>query len=167
MLFPELIDGQYIALHRPNAATPFSAPEMWIARSPDLVHWGSHSPLIGGGGAWEGDRVGGGTPPIRTERGWLAIYHGSERSATAGKVGTYSAGALLLDLADPSRLLHRSRQSIFGPETDFERNGFVPNVVFPTGIVERDDMINVYYGAADTCTAVAEISSSDVLASLK
>ncbi len=167
VLFPELIDGQYVALHRPNAATPFSAPEMWIARSPDLVHWGSHSPLVGDGAAWEGDRVGGGTPPIRTERGWLAFYHGSERSAIPGKVGTYSAGTLLLDLTDPGRVLHRSRQPVFGPETEFERNGFVPNVVFPTGVVERDDVIHVYYGAADTCTAVAEISTGDVLASLR
>ena len=171
VLFPELIDGQYVALHRPNAATPFSEPEMWIARSPDLVHWGSHSPLVGGdvaweGTAWESDRVGGGTPPIRTQRGWLVFYHGSERSATAGKVGAYSAGALLLDLKNPSRVLHRSRQPVFGPETDFERNGFVPNVVFPTGIIGRGDAIDVYYGAADTFTAVAEISSGDVLASL-
>jgi predicted GH43/DUF377 family glycosyl hydrolase len=172
VLFPERIDGQYVALHRPNAATPFGAPEMWIARSADLVHWGSHAPLVGDsvawkGAAWEGDRVGGGTPPIRTDRGWLAFYHGSKRSATAGKVGAYSAGALLLDLNDPSRVVHRSREPIFVPETDFERNGFVPNVVFPTGIVERDDVIHVYYGAADTCTAVAEISSGDLLASLR
>jgi predicted GH43/DUF377 family glycosyl hydrolase len=166
VLFPERIDGQYVALHRPNAATPFGAPEMWIARSPDLVHWGSHSPLVGGSVAWEGDRVGGGTPPIRTQRGWLTFYHGSARSATAGTVGAYSAGALLLDLDDPSRIVHRSGQAIFGPETDFERNGFVPNVVFPTGIVERDDVLHVYYGAADTCTAVAEISRVDVFAAL-
>ena len=167
VLFSERIEGQYVALHRPNAAAPFSAPEMWIARSPDLIHWGSHSPLVGGAAAWEGDRVGAGTPPIRTERGWLAFYHGSERSAIPGKVGTYSAGTLLLDLTDPSRVLHRSRQPVFGPETDFERNGFVPNVVFPTGIVERDDVIHIYYGAADTCTAVAEISTGEVLASLR
>ncbi len=66
-----------------------------------------------------------------------------------------------------SSVLHRSRQRVFGPETDFERNGFVPNVVFPTGIVERDDVIHVYYGAADTYTAVAEISRVDVVSALR
>ncbi|HEX3446673.1 MAG TPA: glycosylase, partial [Isosphaeraceae bacterium] len=77
VLFPERIGGQYVALHRPNAATPFCRPEMWIARSPDLIHWGQHECLHGGGAEWETGRVGAGTPPVRVDAGWLEIYHGN------------------------------------------------------------------------------------------
>ncbi len=71
VLFPEKIGGEYVALHRPNAATPFCRPEMWIARSPDLIHWGRHECLHGGGAEWETGRVGAGTPPVRVDAGWL------------------------------------------------------------------------------------------------
>ena len=64
VLFPERIAGEYVALHRPNAATPFCRPEMWVARSSDLIHWGRHECLHGGGAEWETGRVGAGTPPV-------------------------------------------------------------------------------------------------------
>src|ERR1043166_7554091 len=74
VLFPEKIGGHHHALHRPLGATPFSKPEIWTAASPDLIHWGDHQPLLGGTEAWEIGRVGGGAPPIRTAKGWLAVY---------------------------------------------------------------------------------------------
>lgn len=167
VLFPEPIGGEYVALHRPNGATPFTRPEMWMARSSDLFHWGRHEPLSFGGGAWETGRVGAGPPPIRTPEGWLAIYHGNRRPTQAGEVGVYSAGALLLDLEDPARVVKRTPGAFFAPTTDFERFGFVPDVVFPTGIVEAGESLLVYYGAADSCSAVVEFSSAELLAALR
>jgi predicted GH43/DUF377 family glycosyl hydrolase len=156
VLFPEPIDRSYVALHRPVCAIPFTGPEMWVARSPDLVHWGGHEPLYRGQTAWESGRVGAGAPPLRTERGWLEIYHGNRRPTRAGHVGAYCAGAMLLDLENPGRILRVAPHSLIEPTEDFERLGFVPDVVFPGGVVESNGSVLIYYGAADQCTAVAE-----------
>jgi predicted GH43/DUF377 family glycosyl hydrolase len=166
VLFPEEIGGRYYALHRPFGATPLTKPEMWLADSPDLVHWGHNQYFLGGTEAWDIGRIGAGTPPIRTPEGWLELYHGNSRSDENAGIGTYSCGALLLDLEDPQRILGATG-SIFVPETRFERDGFVPNVVFPTGIVQQDENVLVYYGAADTCTAVVEFSLKDLLSLVK
>ena len=165
VLFPEKISDQYYALHRPNPATPFTKPEMWLARSPDLVHWGGHELFLGGGEMWDIGRVGAGAPPIRTSKGWLEIYHGNSRREEDAGIGTYSAGALLLDSEDPGRIVCAAGQ-LFVPETDYERNGFVPNVVFPTGIVDRGETVLVYYGAADTYCAVVEFSLREIIGML-
>jgi beta-1,2-mannobiose phosphorylase / 1,2-beta-oligomannan phosphorylase len=167
VLFPELIDGHYLALHRPNGATPFTTPEMWIAYSPDLIHWGGHQPLATGESAWETGRIGAGTPPIRTPAGWLEIYHGSQRSSPGRKVGVYTAAAMLLDAERPHHILARSAEAILVPQAEYERRGFVPDVVFPTGIVQRGDRLLLYYGAADTYSAMVELSLDEVLASLE
>jgi len=167
VLFSEQINGDYVALHRPISAAPFTAPEMWLGRSPDLLHWGQHVPLACSVSAWETDRVGAGPPPIRTQHGWLEIYHGSQTSGVPGKVGAYSAGALLLDLEDPARVIGRSREALLMPEAEYDRAGFVPNVVFPTGIVEQGDTYLLFYGAADTYTAVVELSREEIISSLR
>src|SRR6266446_3897362 len=98
VLFPRKIDGEFYALHRPNAATPFTKPEMWIASSPDLLLWGCHRPFLGGTDASDIGRIGAGTPPIQTPEGWLEIYHGNSRREEDLGIGTYSGGLLLLDL---------------------------------------------------------------------
>lgn len=167
VLFPERIDNQYVALHRPNAATPFCTPEMWLARSTDLIHWGNHEHFLGGESGWETGRIGAGTPPIRTDDGWLEIYHGNRQPSAPGEVGMYSAGALLLDLDDPRRILRHTEGAIMEPQADFEREGFVPNVVFPTGVVERGDVLQVYYGAADAYVGVVEFSRDELLAAFR
>jgi beta-1,2-mannobiose phosphorylase / 1,2-beta-oligomannan phosphorylase len=166
VLFPEKVRGQYLALHRPNGATAFSKPEMWLARSPDLIHWGENEQFLGGGEGWDVGRIGAGAPPLRTSHGWLEIYHGNSRREEDKGIGAYSGGIALMDLEEPRRILGVSGQ-LFVPETDYERNGFVPNVVFPTGIVQQQEMVLVYYGAADTCTAVVEFSLEEVHAQLK
>jgi predicted GH43/DUF377 family glycosyl hydrolase len=158
VLFPEKIGGAFAALHRPVCGTPFTRPEMWVARSPDLTHWGTHAPLAVSGGEWQSSRVGAGPPPVRVPGGWLAIYHGNRHPTRTGEVGTYYGGALLLDPDDPARVLRWTVEPFFRPEADFEVAGFVPNVVFPTGVVQDGDAILVYYGAADAFTAVAEFS---------
>lgn len=166
VLFPERIGGDFVALHRPNPATPFCRPEMWIAHSPDLRHWGKHACLRGGGGEWETGRVGAGTPPVRVDDGWLEIYHGNRRPTKPGEVGAYSTGVLLLDPGDPSRVIRRAVDSIFEPTARFEREGFVPDVVFPTGIVEVPGSYLVYYGAADASSAVVEFRRDELRAAL-
>lgn len=166
VLFPGRIGATFAALHRPVCGTPFSRPEMWVARSADLIHWGAHAPLLVAGGEWQAGRVGAGAPPIRVEEGWLEIYHGNRRPVRPGEVGTYHGGAILLDPEDPTRVLRRTPSPFFVPEADFEREGFVPDVVFPTGVVQDGESLLVYYGAADTFTAVAEFSRADVLGAM-
>ena len=165
VLFPEQIQGDYVALHRPANST-FSPPQMWVARSKDLIDWGRHQHLAGGVYDWEGGRIGAGPPPIKTDEGWLELHHGSGRSGPGG-TGVYAGGVMLLDLEDPSRVLRRSPQPILVPEAEYEMEGFVGDVVFPTGVVETGDTLLVYYGAADTATAVVELSRHEVLDALE
>src|SRR5258706_5791392 len=162
VLFPEKIGGKYWALHRPNGATPFSKPEMWLATSNDLISWGGHEHFLGGSAKWDIGRIGAGTPPVLTEQGWLEMYHGNSRGAEDQGIGTYSGGLLLLDRENPKKILACSG-TIFNPVAEFERTGFVPDVVFPTGLVQRGDTALVYYGGADTCTAVVEFSMRGLL----
>lgn len=167
VLFPERISGHYVAIHRPVGASGFARPEMWLARSSDLIHWGAHQHLLGAGEDWDSGRIGAGPPPIRIAQGWLLIYHGNARASRTGEIGVYAAGALLLDHDDPSRVIARSRTPFMTPLVDFEREGFVSNVVFPTGIVADGDMLVIYYGAADACSAVMRIPVEQILASLE
>jgi len=167
VLFPERVGKHYVALHRPNGRTPFTPPEMWVARSTDLTAWGDHAPVFAEKSGWESGRVGAGAPPIRTDRGWLEVYHGNRRPTGPGEVGQYVAAALLLDLQDPRKVIARSVEPLFSPTEPFEREGFVADVVFPTGIVTRDDSLLVFYGASDTYTGMAELSLDDTLESLQ
>jgi predicted GH43/DUF377 family glycosyl hydrolase len=167
VLFPDRFRGQFCALHRPTGATPFTAPEMWIAWSHDLESWGHHEPLlIAEGRPWASARVGAGAPPIRVDDGWLVIYHGSRRSEVPGRVGQYVAAALLLDANQPSRIIAESTDALFVPTEPFEREGFVPDVVFPTGTVRHGDSLLVYYGASDTFVGVAQLSLPEILKTL-
>jgi len=163
VLFPDSVGGRYAALHRPNGATPFTTPEMWVAFSEDLLHWGGHEPLYAGHGQWESGRVGAGAPPIRVADGWLEIYHGNRRPKRPGDVGRYEAAALLLDLQRPAHVLRQSNQPFLTPTEPFECAGFVPDVVFPTGIVRRGDSMLIYYGASDTNTGVVSVSLDEIL----
>ncbi len=166
VLFPERIGGDYVALHRPIGRSYFSSPQIWIARSPDLIHWGELKPMFQGTRPWESERVGSGTPPILLDEGWLTLYHGSASTIQPGQVGRYCAGALLLDRADPIRVIARSHEPIMSAVTEYERNGFVPNVVFPTAILDCGDDLEVFYGAADTAVAMVSFSKRSVLDSL-
>jgi predicted GH43/DUF377 family glycosyl hydrolase len=168
VLFPARVTGDYLAMHRPVTGTPFSPPQMWIARSNDLVHWGRHQHLFGGQSAWESGRVGAGTPPIELPEGWLEIYHGNIRAAATGDVGAYCGAAMLLSPHDPATVLAVGREPILQPERDFEQEGFVANVVFPTGVVtEGEENLLIYYGASDKYSAVVEMELSDIMHALR
>lgn len=167
LLFPGRPMGDYMALHRPNPSTHFATPEMWISRSPDLVHWGHHQQFLGGESGWEVGRIGGGTPPILFDGSWLEIYHGNNKDPIRLGVGIYSAGAILMDLEDPTRIVAHSDGPIMVPEADFEKEGFLAEIVFPTGVVEQGDSLLVYYGAADTYVGVVEYKKEALRGAMK
>lgn len=164
-LFPRRIGDYWALIHRP--VTPLGA-HMWISYSPDLRHWGNHRLLIEArrGAWWDANKIGLCTPPIETQEGWLIIYHGVRQ--TAGGC-LYRLGLALLDLENPQRCLLRGDTWIFGPEAPYEREGDVDNVVFPCGYTlgEDGDTLYLYYGAADTCIALATGSVQALLAWLK
>lgn len=165
-IFPELVGGRYLALHRPMPAG-LGKVAIWIASSPDLFAWGGHRLVASArAGCWDDAKIGGGAVPFRVRTGqwdgWLAIYHGVTTSPM-----TYSLGALLLDAADPSRVLARSREPLLKPEAPYEREGFFGGVVFSCGVLAEGDLVRVYYGAADGVTAVADLSLSGILAGLE
>ena len=159
-IFEEKIGGYYYALHRPSSPD-LGGNYMWLARSPDLLHWGQHHCLIHPrSGHWDSARVGAGAAPIRTERGWLEIYHGANSSHR------YCLGALLLDLDDPARVLARSLDPIMEPLADYEQNGFFGHVVFTNGHLLDGDRLTVYYGASDSVICAAQFSVQEILDSL-
>ena len=167
-LFPERFDGRYALLHRPRALTPRATGDIWLSWSPDLRYWGAHSCLIRAGesGAWDSEKIGLGPPPLRTDEGWLLLYHGV-RSTASGSI--YRVGLALLDGKNPGRVLSRASDWVFGPEAPYERTGDVGNVVFPCGWVLGDDgdTLRVYYGAADSTVCVATASLAALLAHLR
>jgi len=167
LLFPERINGDFVALHRPNPNMHFSPPGIWLASSPDLVHWGQHRPLLAGTGQWESGKIGGGCPPLRVADGWLEIYHGNAVTPDFPGVGIYTAGAILLDAEHPSTMLRRSEMPLMVPETDFEKGGYLNDVIFPTAILPRDDLFYVYYGAADCRVGVTAWKQKDVFDALR
>lgn len=164
VLFPQKIKNEYIMLDRPSGFGEKSG-SIWITYSPDLVYWGKSRVLLPPGPGWGSVKLGASTPPIKTEKGWLVLYHGVKRTASGI---LYRTGAVLLDLHDPSKIIGRTPHFIFGPNADYERIGDVPNVVFPCALIlEPDNNLKMYYGAADTCIAVAEAGLHEVLALCK
>ena len=151
VLFSEKMNGYYWKLDRPTAE---NRREVWISRSPDLVHWGWYRFLLQGEpGTWENDKIGASTPPVRTKDGWLMLYHGVRGF---GISSIYKLGVLLLDLEKPWKVKGKTKAPILSPETDYERLGDVPNVVFSTGwIVEDNQEIKIYYSGADTNICLA------------
>ncbi|MDD2197442.1 MAG: glycoside hydrolase family 130 protein [Bacteroidales bacterium] len=160
-IFDTKINDKYFAFHRP------SSPELggnyiWIAESPDLLHWGNHQCVaLTRPGMWDSARVGAGAAPIATSEGWLEIYHGADEN------NRYCLGALLLDKDNPSKVISRSIDPIMEPNMEYEKTGFFGNVIFTNGHIVNDDRITVYYGASDEVICGAELSIKEILKSLK
>ena len=160
ILFPEKIEGDYVMIDRPGGMGG-QMGAIWITDSKDLIHWGRARAIMGPEPGWGPSKLGICTPPIKTDRGWFTLFHGVRETAS-GRL--YRIGAMLLDLNDPSQVSGYTQNFIFGPEELYERTGDVPNVVFPCGIIlEPDNTLKMYYGAADTCIAVAEAKLEDIL----
>jgi predicted GH43/DUF377 family glycosyl hydrolase/glycosyltransferase involved in cell wall biosynthesis len=162
VLFPERRHDTYLAFTRPMPGSLSRILGIWLAESPDLVHWGKHRPVaLPRPGMWDEARIGASLTPFRVDDGWLEIYHGADRT------NRYGMGAMLLDADDPAKVLARSSHPLLGPELEYERSGFLHDVVFPSGHVTLDDgRIRVYYGAADSTLAAADFLVEDILAHL-
>jgi predicted GH43/DUF377 family glycosyl hydrolase len=163
-LFPTTFDGRWALIHRPAPAMSGLGAHVWLSFSPDLRHWGDARVLLPArrGAWWDANKVGLGPPPLLTPLGWLLCYHGV-RVTASGSI--YRLGLALLDRDDPTKLLARGNEWVFGPHDDYERRGDVPDVVFPCGWILRDDgdTLHMYYGAADTVVCLAEASLATLL----
>ena len=165
VLFPEKIDGRYPVIHRPanwvGHGYNTSGPAIWFAWMDSLDgKMVEHKLVMQAEAEWEGEKIGAGPPPIKTDAGWLLIYHGVDKNSV------YRAGAALLDLKEPWQVIARSPQPILEPEEDYEKFGDVPNVVFPEGIVRMDDELIIFYGAADKVCCAAKVGLNELVASL-
>lgn len=160
-ILPRRIGGNWALIHRPS--NPGGA-HIWIAYSPDLRHWGSHRLVLAArrGTWWDANKIGLSPPVIETSRGWLMLYHGV-RTTASGSI--YRIGLALLDRNEPEHCLLRGDHWIFAPEEPYEREGDVDDVVFPCGytVGPDGDTLNIYYGGADSCIALARASIGELL----
>lgn len=162
-VFSEKINGQYYALHRPSSVE-IGGNYIWLAQSPDGIHWGNHKCIIKTReNLWDSARVGAGAAPIKTDAGWLEIYHG------ANYQNQYCLGAFLTEINDPSKIIARTEEPIMIPSADYEVSGFFGNVVFTNGhIVHPDgDTLTIYYGASDEFVCAAQFSIKEICSLLK
>jgi len=156
-IFPRKINGKYYALCRP-ASAEYRRREIWISESPNLTCWGNHKQLMEvNTNDWDGGRIGSSAVPFETEEGWVEIYH------AADETNRYCLGVVILDKDDPTKVIAKGKAPLMEPETDYEKYGFFGNVIFNCGVLCEDGMIKIYYGAADTCMAYAEVPLQEVL----
>lgn len=164
ILFPEKIAGRYWMLQRPmqwtGADFGTDHPAMWIASGKDLLAINNQKLLAKAEFNWE-KKIGGNTPPIRTDDGWLVLYH------AVGTDDLYRLGAMLLDLEDPSKVLCRTKDWLLQPEEWYELEGYYNGVVFPCGAVVIDGTLFVYYGGADKYIGLATCDLEELLSYLK
>ena len=155
VIFPERIAGKIAILHRLESKIQIAYFDSISHLQKSRDFWKSYVEhlddyeVIRSKFPWEQRKVGVGPPPIRTDRGWLVVYHGVSIDHI------YRAGAMLLDLENPARVLARTREPILEPQMEFERQGVVSNVVFPDGTAVVNGTLSVFYGGADTVCCVA------------
>jgi predicted GH43/DUF377 family glycosyl hydrolase len=168
-LFPQRIGGKFAAFHRiePDIEIGFFDDIQKLHRVSQNPHPENYLERVQANVVmkperkWEEKKIGIGPPPIRTEAGWIVIYHGVDSNLV------YRAGAALLDLENPRRVIARTPEPILEPEKDYETVGVVPNVVFPTGAVEIKDELRVFYGGADKVCCVASVPMKLLMESLE
>ncbi|MFP4497044.1 MAG: glycoside hydrolase family 130 protein [Vulcanimicrobiota bacterium] len=160
VIFPRKFNGYYARLDRPHSEiSPWS---MWISYSPDLIHWGNSrivmKPVTY---HWDEMKIGPGATPIKTERGWLNIYHGVFPTMDGS---VYRLGVALHDLEDPSKILGVCDEWILQPRDPWELVGYVHNVVFTCGAIPEDDgTLKIYWGGADTVMNAGEAKLDDLV----
>lgn len=166
VLFPRKINGKYVMLSRPsdNGHTPFG--DIFISQSPDMIHWGCHRHVMGRSSGWQSTKIGAGPIPIETNEGWLMFYHGVLTSCNGF---VYAFGAALLDLDEPWKVIHRSKNFLIAPWEQYECVGDVPNVTFPCAALTDapSGRITIYYGCADTVTGLCFTTAQAVIDHLK
>jgi beta-1,2-mannobiose phosphorylase / 1,2-beta-oligomannan phosphorylase len=160
VLFPEKINDHYYALHRPTSSI-YGKLDIWLAKSPDLTHWGQHDILLQRRpNNFDSYRLGGSAVPFKTEHGWLEIYH----SGTIDH--KYALAAVLLKNDDPLTVLKRSTRPFIKPEEHYETNGFFEQVVFSCGAISENNDVWIYYGVSDENIACAKMSLQEILDTL-
>lgn len=166
VLFPRKVNGMYMLLSRPcdKGHTPYG--DIFLSQSPDLTFWGKHHHVISPVNTWEATKVGAGPTPIETDEGWLCFYHGVTTSCNGF---TYSMGAMITDLNEPWKVLHRADGYLLNPRTVYECVGDVPNVVFPCAALTDSETgrIAIYYGGADTVVALAFCEVNEIVEYVK
>lgn len=164
VLFPEKSpDGRYMRLERPNLSSAGGKGNVWLSFSPDLLHWGDSREVLATTDVWNYgiSGLGPSTVPLRTEKGWLIIFHAIMNNCTTRE---YAAGAALLDLERPWLVKSVTKYPILQPEAEYEMRGLVDHVVFPCAkILEPDGTLKIYYGGADMVQCVATGTLKDVL----
>ena len=174
VLFPEKINGKYVRLERPMPMYGHNRFDIWLSESPDLVYWGNSKLVLGAEDVpYCNDKIGPAAPPIKTDKGWLTLFHSVDIDDTRGKNGweptwkkRYVIGIMLLDLKDPSRVVGMSKLPLMVPETEIElKGGFRDNVLFPCALIPEDDgTIKIYYGVGDAIVCLATAKLTDLLA---
>lgn len=163
-LLPERVGGKWILFHRPTSGFTASRPGIALSRSSDLRSWSPPEVVLRprDGAWWDSLRIGIGPPLLRTEHGWLLIYHGVKETVSGG---IYRVGLALLDLEEPTRVLRRASDWVLAPQEPYERQGDVPNAIFPCGLIHDLDRgeLRLYYGGADTTICLATASLDEVL----
>ena len=161
-LFPVKFNGRWAMLHRPVPKSALLGAHIWISFSPNLKHWGEHQEIIQAreGGWWDANKIGLCAPPMYSEQGWLILYHGV-RTTASGSI--YRLGLALLELDNPTKVIRRTEEWIFGPKASYEREGDVDDVVFPCGWVKKGDKLFIYYGAADSRICLATASFKELV----
>jgi len=177
VLLPERIGGRYVRLERPMPIYG-RGPEnfdIWLSDSPDLRYWGNSRLVLGSEQVpFTNNKIGPGAPPVRTDRGWLAVIHAVDKDDSRSGWGwsgnwtkRYSAGLMLLDLQQPWKVIGLSRRPLLVPEPPYDyetTGGYRDYVIFPTGMILEDDgEVKIYYGAADTVIALATADVHDLL----
>ncbi|MBP3761836.1 MAG: glycoside hydrolase family 130 protein [Ruminococcus sp.] len=162
VLFPRKINDKYIMLSRPcdNGHTAFG--DIFLSESKDMEYWGHHRHVMGRTESWwESLKIGGGAAPIETDKGWLIFYHGVCNTCN-GYV--YSIGAAILDINEPSKVLHRCKDYVLTPEEWYEERGFVQNVCFPCATLHDSETgrIALYYGCADSYVGTAFTTAEEI-----
>ncbi|RAW02027.1 glycoside hydrolase family 130 protein [Pseudochryseolinea flava] len=151
---------RYYALHRPSS-TEFGGNYIWLAESPDAVHWGNHQCIATTReNMWDSARIGAGCSPVKTPKGWLIIYHGADAS------NRYCLGAILLSIHEPWIVIGRSSSPLMEPTEEYELKGFFGNVIFTNGHLVVGDKLHLYYGASDEVICGADLSIQEILDSL-
>jgi predicted GH43/DUF377 family glycosyl hydrolase len=163
-LLPERVRGEWILFHRPTSHFATARPGISLSRSSDLRSWSLPEAVMEPreGAWWDSLRIGIGPPLLKTEHGWLLLYHGVKETVAAP---IYRVGLALLDLEEPTRVLRRCADWVFGPHEPYERQGDVPNALFPCGLIhdrERGEL-RLYYGASDTSICLATASYDAVI----
>jgi beta-1,4-mannooligosaccharide/beta-1,4-mannosyl-N-acetylglucosamine phosphorylase len=168
VLFPKKINGKYAMLSRPmGLGMAVNYGDIFYSESPDLTYWGKHRIVFTRGPRkWERVKIGPGPVPIETSEGWLLIYHGVSDTCDSY---VYCMGAALLDLNEPWKVLYRCQFPVMSPEAIYETAGYVGNVVFPTGVLADGETgrMAIYYGAADTYTALAYANVDEIIEYVK